>query len=125
MIVTQPAFFRRPNCDMDFIPRVEGTLVEECDVPPPPPPLPVVPTPPPEAPEVTIGASFAGAPCLVCTLELENVEGVPTVVLECTEHGCYPPDVSGWYCDGDNYVVSSIELDECGHVCDVYCELDD
>lgn len=127
VIVTQPAFFRRTSCVMDFVPKVEGTLVEECDVPPPPPPLPVIPTPPPAGGgSYQVQASFAGAPCLTCefTVEYDDELGYsdPTIILECTEHGCYPDSVDGVYCEGSNSFVSSITLDECGHVCEVVCE---
>ena len=134
--IRQPAFFRRPECDMDFVPKIEGTLVEECDVPLPPPPAPIMP---PAIPPASGGGGYKmqgsmdGGPCLVCELQIKY-EGElgylsPELVVECTEHGCSGNGLGeGWQCgsdDDDDYLVSGIELDECGHVCDVVCESDE
>ena len=129
--IQTPAFFRRPECDMDFVPKVDGILVEECEVPPPPPPAPVIPLVIPPVSGgggYSLSASMDSGPCLTCTAEVESGGELgylsPTIVIVCTEHGCSSPG-SGTYCGGNNRIVSDITLDACGHVCGIICEDDD
>ncbi len=127
--IQTPAFFRRPECDMDFVPKIDGILVEDCAVPPPPPPAPVIPLVIPPVSGgggYSLSASMTGGPCLTCEAKVESGGELgylsPTVVIECTEHGC---GASGPYCTGEDWIVSTITTDECGHVCSVICETDD
>lgn len=133
--VRSPAFFRRPDCDMDFVPRIEGTLVEVCDVPPPVPPRPQLAVAP-ALPPLTGGGGYplnariTAGPCLACTIEIvyDGELGYlgPEIVIECTEHGCSEEGLEeGWHCGSDDesgLFVRGIELDACGHVCDIVCD---
>jgi hypothetical protein len=136
-----PAYFRRPNCQMDFIPRIEGTIIDECDVPPPPPPVPrTIPIPPPlPAPTYPMSINISGPPCIECSawIEYEDEEevgyGKPRIEIECDDHGCDGDNLqSGTYgsenntpggTTGQDYrVITALEIDECGHVCGIWFE---
>lgn len=140
--MTLPAFFRRPGCQMDFIPSIEGTIVEECDVPLAPRPVPPQPEllpPPAPAPTYPMSVSMSGPPCIECTawIEYEDQDevgyGKPRVIIECEDHGCdgnnLPAGVYGDTSPGggvgeDERVVTAIEIDECGHICGIWFEDD-
>ena len=141
--MTLPAFFRRPGCQMDFVPAIAGTIVEECDVPPAPLPIPSKPEllpPPVPAPTYPMSISMSGPPCIVCTATIEYEDqdevgyGKPRVIIECEDHGCDGDNLpAGIYGDEqgsgdikeDNKIVTAIEIDECGHICGIWFEDDD
>jgi hypothetical protein len=134
-----PAFFRRVDCVMDFIPRIEGTIVEECEVPPAPPPAPALPpvTPPQPAPTYPKNITMTGPPCIDCIawVEYDDEEevgyGKPHYYIECDDHGCDGSNLSsgtygstdntpGGHPGGEGWHVTAIEIDECGHICGIW-----
>ena len=141
-----PAFFRRPGCQMDFIPKVEGTVIETCDVPAPPPPAPVAAPqqPPVPAPTLPTSISVSAPPCVECEASIEYLDeeecgyGKPRIIITCPKHGCLEEGLleAGIY-DGlgaepgpapgvnDNRIITAIMIDECGHICKIYWEPDD
>jgi hypothetical protein len=145
--MTLPAFFRRADCQMDFIPRIIGTIIDECDVPPPPPlapvSAPIIPTLP--APTYPNNITMVGPPCIDCVAWVEYDQqdeygfGKAHFYIVCDDHGCLEVErelLKGVYSEfnhvpggavggNDNHVITAIEIDECGHVCGIWFEDDD
>jgi hypothetical protein len=132
---------------MDFIPRIIGTIIDECDVPPPPPlapvSAPIIPTLP--APTYPNNITMVGPPCIDCVAWVEYDQqdeygfGKAHFYIVCDDHGCLEVErelLKGVYSEfdhvpggavggNDNHVITAIEIDECGHVCGIWFEDDD
>lgn len=141
--MTVPAFFKRADCTMDFIPKIDGTIIDECDVPPPPPPAPREPpiAAPQPAPTHPSNITITGPPCIECKAwvvfenQAEYGYGKPHYYIDCKDHGCghYRLLSAGTYGggkpDGSGFDlemhVTSITIDACGHICNLRFDDDD
>jgi hypothetical protein len=129
----------RPDCDIDFVERIDPDLLIKCDVPIVPPPILGPPEDTPsdgdgDCEEPEIEYDFGITECLYGTMwwTKGNAElgwCKPKLHLQITHHGCSGESPgAGDYCGSageDDLVVTSITLDACGHVCAVECETDD